>query len=506
MKDKTAAVYSRYDDDSAIDLSRIASALLHKIWLIILVALLSSTAVYFYSKATYVENYVSSATLAFTTTQGVPKTDGNANETGFSTQKKHYTEKDVERYQFLLKSDVMVQKVFYALEGEYTPGEIEESLSVSSTSVTGFFVISVMSTDYQFCEQAIAVLIGTFPDYLKSFDTGLGIDVIKNARPPIVVNESQATNKALYGFIAGMALVIFVIMVTELLNDTVRGTEDIRNKINVKLLGTVPTVRFGGKKTQHQQLPGLMLTDENNTSFSFAESFKAIRTKVESIAAEKGYKLFAITGTLENEGKTTVAINLACALAQKGRSVLLVDCDLRRPSIMRTVGMKEDGEKGLIQIINGKSTYAESIQLIKPLGVFVLPSGGTSSKSTELLDTDQVKEVFEKAKAEFDFVIIDTPPAHIVADCLVVAPLADALIYTIKKGHAKISEINETLEEIASADIDIIGSVLTMDNKEDSGQCFYQGGKFQPYHRRRNGYYSDYHTHRHEPGDVKEQP
>ncbi|HZK39332.1 MAG TPA: polysaccharide biosynthesis tyrosine autokinase, partial [Clostridia bacterium] len=422
MRENTQAAYSRYDDDSAIDLSRIAGALLQKFWLIILFALLTSTLMYFYSKATYTENYVSSATLAFTTIDRITEKDEDGNEIGVLTQKKHYTEKDVERYQFLLKSDVMVQKVFDALEGKYTSDEIEKSLSVTGTSVTGFFTVNVMSTDHEFCTQAIAVLISAFPDYLKSFDTDLGIDVIKNAKPPLALNESRATKKAFYGLVAGAALVVFLILASEFLSDTVKETEDIRNKINVKFLGAIPTARS----------TALMFTDESESSFAFIESFKTIRTKVESIAAEKGYKRFIITSTLENEGKTTVAANLACALAQKGRSVLLVDCDLRKPSIMRTIGIKDDSKSGLIQIINDQSTYVESIKFVKPLGIFVLPSGGTSTKSTELLDTDRVKEVFDKAAAEFDFVIIDTPPAHIVTDCLVVAPLADALIYTVK--------------------------------------------------------------------------
>lgn len=503
MREKAETVYSRYDEDSAIDLARIGLALLHKLWVIILIALLSATAVYFYSKATYVESYVSSATLAFTRTDRITQTDENGNETGVLIQKKHYTEKDVERYQFLLKSDAVVQKVFDALQGEYTLSEIEKSLSVNSTSVTGIFTVNVASTDYEFCTQAIVALIDAFPEYLKSFDTGLGIDVIKNAKPPTVMNESRAPQKALYGFIAGAALVIFIILITEVLTDTVRGIEDVRSKTDIKFLGAIPTVRLG-QKNKHQRLQtGLMLTDESKTNFAFIESFKAIRIKVESIAAEKGYKLFAITSTLENEGKTTVAINLACALAQKGRSVLLVDCDLRKPSIMRTVGIKDDGKSGLIQIIKGESTYAESIKFIKPLGVFVLPSGGISAKSTELLDADKVKNVFSKAATEFDFVIIDTPPAHIVADCLVVAPLADALIYTIKTNHAKISTINETLEEVASANIEIIGSVLTMSNEEGSGKYFYPRGK--RYHQRRNRYCNNHYTYGYELENAKKQ-
>lgn len=503
MREKTETTYDMYDEDSAIDLGRIGAALLNKLWVIILVGVLTSTVTFFYAKATHIDNYVSSTTLAFTTTSRIIEKDEDGNEIDRLTEKKPYTGKDVERYQFLLKSDVMVQKIFTALEGKYTKLEIEKSLSVSSSPITGIFIINVTSTDEEFCRQAIDFIISIFPDYLKSFDTSLGIDVIKYPKSPSVSNESKAGEKAVYGFITGAALIIFIILTTEVLSETVKEIEDIRSKTNIKFLGAIPVIEGDKKRGRHKKQTGLILTDENKVSFSFVESFKAIRTKVEGIAAEKAYKLFVITSTFENEGKTTVAINLACALAQKGKSVLLIDCDLRKPSIMRTVGIKDDEKSGLIQIIKGDSTYGEAIKFAKPLGIFILPSGGVSSKSTEVLDADVVKEVFRKAAAEFDFVIIDTPPAHVVADCLVVAPLADALIYTIKRDYAKIREINETLEEIASADIDIVGSILTMSNQEGSGKYFSRRGGLYYYYRHRKGYYKGEYTYGYEPADIK---
>ena len=492
MQQKAEINPGMYADESAIDLGRIGMAILNGLWAVLLSGLAFSCLFYFYAKTVYVENYVSSTTLAFTTTKQIVEKDEAGNEIGLVTQKKPYTEKDVERYQFLLKSDLMLQKIYDSLDAEYDKNKIEKSLSVTSTNIAGIFTVSVTSTDAEFCEKAIKVVIDTFPEYLKRFDSGLGIDVIKNAKTPVVVNESGAAKKAFYGFVSGASLVMLIIFIIELLSDTVKQTDDIRNKTNLKFLGAIPTVegekKYKGKK---KNAPGLLLTDETKANFSFIESFKAVRTKVESIAAEKGYKLFVVTSTFENEGKTTVAMNLACALAQKGRSVLLIDCDLRKPSVMRMAGFKDDSKSGLIQIIKGSSTYVDSIKFIKPLGVFVLPSGGVSPKSTEVLDAGKVKEVLNTARDEFDFVIIDTPPAHIVADCLVVAPLADAMIFTIKRDYAKIRDINETLEEIASADIDVIGSVLTMSNQEGSGRYFSRRGMYY-YYRRRKGYYKGY--------------
>lgn len=482
-----------YTEESAINLDRIAIAMLKKLWLILMVGIVFGSMFFFYAKAVYTEIYVSSATLAFTTTSYVTIVDDNGDELAVKEQKKHYSEKDVERYQFLLKSDVMVGRVYAALGAQYKKSDIEKSFSVSGTAIPGIFVVRVTNTDKEFCRNAIEEVIKTFPEYLQSFDTSLGIDVIKKPQEPTVSNEDKAASRAFYGLVTGAALVIVIVFIAEASRDTIRQTEDIKNKTSLRILGAVPAVEKK-KSAFSKKKPGgsLLMTEDNKLEFAFVESFKAIRTKIENIAAEKGYKLFVVTSAFENEGKTTVAINIACALAQKGKSVLLVDCDLRKPSVLTMAGIKDDGKVGLLPIIKNSASYADSIKFVKPLGIFVLSSGGTSPRSTEVLDADKVREVLEKATEEFDYILIDTPPAHVVADCLVIAPLADALIFTVRRDYARVTDINETLEEIATTDVDVLGCVMTMSSPEGSGRYLSRRGRLYYYYRYRKGYYKGY--------------
>lgn len=230
MRERTGTAYEAYGNDSAIDLGKIGATLIKKLWIIILVALLMSSAVYLYSKITYVEHYISSVTLAFTTTKRNIEKEGSGKELEVLAEKTHYTGEDVERYQFLFTSDVMIQKIFYILGGRYTESEIEKSLSVSNIPITGIFAVNVMNTDDDFCKRVIEAAISIFPDYLKSFDTSLGIDVIKAPKAPHVSNANKAGEKALYGFIIGAALVIFTILITEVLSEPVKKTEQACKK------------------------------------------------------------------------------------------------------------------------------------------------------------------------------------------------------------------------------------------------------------------------------------
>jgi len=489
-----------YSDDSSIDITRIAGALLRKLWLVVLAAVIMAVLFYLYAVKTYVPSYTSGATLAFTTTKFVVTTE-DGKETGIGTEKKHYGERDVQRYQFLIKSDEMVSRikneVKTILQKDYTNSFIENSLYVGTArinndEITGIFNINVISTDKAFCREAIKVIIDVFPGYLKGFDSTLGIDVIKNPKEPYVNNGDGALQKAFYGAVIGAAAVVGLVFLIEILSDTVKSVSDIRSRTNLKVIGTVPIIddpkRIRGKKSSQKSL---LITDEDTVGFTFIESFKSIRTKIENVAAEKGYKTFVVTSTFEDEGKTTVAVNIACALALKGKSVLVIDCDLRKPSVLEMIGLKEDEKAGLIQIIKNKATYMDSIRFVKHLGIFVLSSGGVSPKSTQFLDADKVRDVLEKAKAEFDYIIIDTPPAHVVSDSLVIAPLAEAMIFTIKKDYAKINDINDTIEEISTVDIDILGTIFTMSNAYVSGRYYSLRWNIYRY-RYRRGYYNSY--------------
>ena len=484
------------EEGSAFDIGRFIKNLMKRIWAVILVGVIFAAGGFAIAKATYVEVYSSQMTLSFMQTNMVIVKDYSGRKdapTEYKEETTFYGKSDAERYQYLLKSEEMVGKVYTKLKeqnpnSQYSTGAIENSLNISTVGINGFFTVSVTSTDKAFCERALNVVLEEFPEYVNSFDSTLSIKVIKSPSAPVVTNSDSATTNALYGFVIGAAIVMLIIFMITLTTSTVVNLETLRRDVNVKILGSVPLLEKQTglfiKKTKTPQ-GSLLITDSSKVSFAFVESFKSIRTKIENVKAEKGYKAFVITSTYEDEGKTTVAVNIACSLAQKGKSVLLIDSDLRKPAVLHAVGVKSDTSYGLIPIIKGTSTYVDSIKFIKSLGIFVLPTGGISFKSTEVLDTEKVRNVIEQARREFDYIIIDSPPTNVVTDSLVIAPLADAIIYNIRRDYAKVADINHTLEEIRSADIDVIGAVFTMSGGEENSRYYKRKG-----YLRYGGYYS----------------
>lgn len=481
-----------------LDFGRLAKNMISKLWVMLLVGAIFAGAAFSVAKATYVETYRSSMTLGFMSTQYVIVKD-YSNSKDSTPQYKQETKfsagNQIAYYQYLIKGSEMlstIQKTLAADEvgKEYDISFIENSLSIEDTGIDGFFRINVTSTDQGYCERALQVVLEKFPEYVQSYDNTISIKLIKNPTAPSVANSDDATKKATYGFALGVAIVAFIIFIITITTNTVLSLENMRRDINVTVLGSVPLLeKKSGLFNQKKKSPqgSLLITDTAKVSFSFVESFKSIRTKLENVKAEKGQKVFVVTSTYEDEGKTTVAVNIACSLAQKGKSVLLIDSDLRKPAVLHAVGVKSDTKYGLIPIIKGTSTYVDSIKFIKSLGIFVLPTGGISLKSTEVLDTDKVKAVIEQARKEFDYIIIDSPPAHVVSDSLVIAPLADGIIYNVRRDYARVSEINRTLDEIRAADIEIIGAVFTMSAGEENSRYYRRKG-----YLRYGGYYGRY--------------
>lgn len=499
------------EEGSGFDVSRFVKNLLNKIWAILLVGAIFAAGGLAIAKATYVEVYSAQMTLSFMQTKMVIVKDYSGRKDApveYEEETAFYGANGVRIYQFLLKSDEMVGRIQSKLkeknpDSDYSKGAIESSLNIATLEedINGFFKVSVTSTDKAYCERALRVVLEEFPGYVSEFDDSISIKVIKNPSAPVVTNSDQATTNALYGFMIGAAIVALIIFVITLSTSTVTSLEYLRREVNVKVLGSVPLlekqVGLFGRKSKTPQ-GSLLITDSSKVSFAFVESFKSIRTKLENVKSEKGYKAFVVTSTYEDEGKTTVAVNIACALAQKGKSVLLIDSDLRKPAVLHAVGVKSDTTYGLIPIIKGTSTYVDSIKFIKSLGIFVLPTGGISLKSTEVLDTEKVRNVIEQARREFDYIIIDSPPSNVVTDSLVIAPLADGIIYSIRRDYAKVADINRTLEEIRSADIDVVGAIFTMSGNEENSRYYKRkgylryGGYYGRRKRRNSGYGSGY--------------
>jgi capsular exopolysaccharide synthesis family protein len=233
---------------------------------------------------------------------------------------------------------------------------------------------------------------------------------------PFTPNTRRAWMMAL---LFGLGLGIAAAFGIDYLDDTVKTPEDVTWRLHLRFLGLVPKVQ--GER--HPVLSGPVPHD-------FGEAFRALRTAMVASSTHEGTKINAITSTQPLEGKTTTAVNIALALAIGGARVLLIDADMRRPSLHKALRLPND--KGLADLLNGKARMREVVQRCGDPNLLVISAGQTPSNPSELLSSDRMGALLRQlASGPFDWVIIDTPPVLAVTDAVILAPLVSSVTFVI---------------------------------------------------------------------------
>lgn len=242
---------------------------------------------------------------------------------------------------------------------------------------------------------------------------------------------------------------------------TVRKTSDVNRWMNTKCLGEVPQV--SAKRRTRNRTYRLTLTDEKIETF-FLEPFRMIRNKIEHHAKHYGNKFFLITSTLAGEGKSTIAVNLALSLAQAGHKVALIDCDLRNPSDRALFGLEMG--PGLGEVLNREIKLQECIlrqedlNLEKYMEIRFLPGGAAVENGAELLGTRQMQRIIDTMANWAEYVILDSAPAGLLTDAVVLAQYADAAIMVVRKDFARVDSIMDSMEHLAESKVQIVGDIL----------------------------------------------
>ena len=233
---------------------------------------------------------------------------------------------------------------------------------------------------------------------------------------PFTPNTRRAWLMAvLFGLGFGIAAAFAI----DYLDDTVKTPEDVTWRLHLNFLGLVPKVH--GER--HPLLSGPVPHD-------FGEAFRALRTALVASSGTDATRLIAITSTQPLEGKTTTAVNIALALAIGGARVLLIDADMRRPSLHKAMRMPND--RGLAELLGGKSRMREVVQRCGDPNLLVITAGRTPSNPSELLASDRMRAFLHQlTTGPFDWVIIDTPPVLAVTDAVVLAPLVHSVSFVV---------------------------------------------------------------------------
>lgn len=226
-------------------------------------------------------------------------------------------------------------------------------------------------------------------------------------------------------------------------------------------------------------MEGLNLIAHNDLKNPATEAYRLIRTSIQFAQAGKELKTLAFTSCMPNEGKSMTIANLAVVLTQAGKSVLLLDCDMRNPTVHKNFNLSN--KVGLSSCISMGTALSDAVQKTSIEGLYALTGGVIPPNPSELLGSEQMKNVLQRAKEQYDYVLIDTPPVMPVTDALIVSRFVDGMILVIASAEVKVEMARDVKKQLQHAGANILGVVLNKVRSEHHGYgygyYYYYGSK-----------------------------
>src|SRR5580700_2871641 len=316
--------------------------------------------------------------------------------------------------------------------------------------------------------------------------------IVDVARVPTGPIEPNIPRNLAFAFILGLTSGVGLAFLQEGLDNTVRTSEQAQMISGLPALGMIPlparTAREGANPKRlviaTSSKEAVELVAQSRPHSQMAESYRALRTSLLLTNLGAPPKVIMVTSALPQEGKTTTSMNTALVLAQKGVRVLLIDADLRRPSIHKILGMGP--RSGLSNVLTGSATLQQTITRSSILpNLYILPAGTPPPNPAELLASTNMRDVLEELRGQYDHIVVDTPPTLSVTDAVVLSPRADAIVLVIRSGQTTKQALRRSRDILAQVNARVSGVLLNAVDLSSPDYYYYYEyqGKYARYYR-----------------------
>ena len=408
--------------------------ILYNWWVVLLAIIIGFCGCRIYFTQFVTNNYTSSMTIAI-------NLSGYTSNTTTASLSRTVT--IAESFQNVLQSSTLVSVIEDEL-GEPITG------TISATQITDTNLIKLSVTDTN-PQKAFKTLNLIFENYhLLTGETFSDMLITVMIYPSVPVVVTNWFLQYIYAAICAVLVAGFMDLLVALISffrETIKNESDIENILDCKLFGTVHHIDKKIKKSK-TVLKGLMMTSPL-IDCRFADSFRSMAMRMQSLKRTRDIKSFTVASFSENEGKTTVAVNLAIALAEAGQKVALVDADFKLPAVYNFFEKDElSQDKELSEYIMGITTLDEITRFDETTGVYLLGGKEKRRKSSDLINSDRFYNLIKVLEENYDFVIVDTPPAGVAIDVEFISEKTDALIMVIRQDVTPIDAINNFLVNV----------------------------------------------------------
>ena len=397
-------------------------------------------------------------------------------------------------YRDLIKTRPILERVIQDLSLPYDTEKLSEKLSVSSprslieisvgdpdpevaasiaNTTAVIFIEDFRSRQFAQIAQLQASLsqqgiVGDTSIITAQASTLSTLSIVEEAQPARSPSSPRIRLNTILAGVVGLMFAGLVVFVIEHLNDRIRSEDEIRSLTDMPSLGSI--IRYGS-----HDMVGVAILSEETRIVPLAESFKFLATNLDFAASQAtGATSFLVTSSVPEEGKSTIASNLAALLAARGKSVILVDADLRKPSLDQIFDIQD--QAGLTDIISGKANVDEAISQSELEGLRVVTSGELPMDPTILLSSPRMKELVKQLEERSDWVIFDSPPLLTVTDPMMVARLVDGVILVVDIRLTTRAEVKQAADTLGQIKLAVSGIVLNKLTPKDT--TYYQYGTY----------------------------
>ncbi len=350
-------------------------------------------------------------------------------------------------FPYILTSGVLRERVMQQLSISYMP-----SVSVKASIGSSVLTMTVQDTDPQRAYDVLNAVITHYPE-IAEFVVGPTILVLldESGVPTAPSNSMDLPGAAVKGAVLGILLWAIGLLIMTLVRSTIHNEDELKKVLNTPCIGQIPAIRG----IRRNICP---IAHKIHTHSGFSESVRLLRMRTEKYMAQQNHKILLISSASPSEGKTTVSVNLGVSWARKGKRVLIIDCDLRNPSIAKALQVETD--MCLADYLAGNVSVRNLIQPTEQENLFIISGNTSTANGTPILAQEQTRRLLQACRSLFDYVILDTPPCALLADASEIADMAECGLLVIRQDSASREQILDGIHRLDDAKLPLIGCVL----------------------------------------------
>ena len=434
-------------------------------WIVLVLGLLGAALSAVISVKTYKPVYVSQAVFAV-------RIDDKAGVSYNSTVAKQMAKS----FPHILSSSTLQKRILADLGKDKMPGE----LSSDALGETNMFSITATASDSKTAYDIVTSAVKNYPE-IAEYTVGKTVMtmVIEPEEPSSPSNSPSTLKNAIIGLGVGLVIGCALMVAAAMLENTVLTTEDIEKDIGCRCLGAIPIVRTDKKTKLSENEEYTLFDGVLQNGFSDAVRFSA-STAFQHVRKAKA-RVVTVTSTTYGEEKSGFAANLAITAAKKGYKTALVDCDQRKPSVMRVLKIKKSRLKNgadLSLAVAGNCHPEDAALQIENTRLYVFPILEPVKNTADFIESPNLGAVISYLKENYDYVIIDAPPVELYSDARQLAGFSDGLIYVIGQDRIKKNAIVNNIRSFSYTGVEMIGAVLTKVTGSIVGGYGYGYGKY----------------------------